>query len=137
MDEYIDSFTGMMLQNYKLHFPLDAGHIVYYEPIGYDCLEIRLDSDEVIIFDNSTCSARRLPPDSDEMTEEQFKKEFGFRLRRILEHKGLTQMELSDATGIPQCHISGYINGKHTPSFYIMHKISKALRCSVDDFRYV
>ena len=133
----MDSYSEMLLHNFKLHFPLDANHVVYYEPIGYGCLEIKLDTDEVLIYEDPYHSVRRLPCDSDEMTEDQFRMEFGRRLRRIMEHKGVTQLELYELTGIPQCHISGYINGKHTPSFYIINKIAKALKCPVDDLRYV
>ena len=132
----MEGYENMLLRNFKLYFPLDANHIVYWEPIGYGCLEIKLDTDEVLIYEDPFHAVRKLPADSDEMTEEQFRIEFGRRLRRIMEHKGITQVELHDITGIPQCHISGYINGRHTPSFYAIHKIANALRCSIDDLRY-
>ena len=132
----MESYADMLLRNFKLHFPLDADHVVYHEPIGYGCLEIKLDTDEVLIYEDPFHAVRKLPVDSEEMNEEQFRREFGRRLRRIMEHKGVTQAELSDATGILQYMISGYINGKHTPSFYIIHKLANALKCPVDDLRY-
>jgi transcriptional regulator with XRE-family HTH domain len=51
--------------------------------------------------------------------------------------KGVTQSDLSFATGIAQPTLSGYINGKHEPGLYAIDKIAKALGCSVDEFRYI
>lgn len=128
--------SDTMIENFKIDFPRDAVQIMYYEPIGYDCLEIKLMDGTTIIYDNFNRSARNLPKDSHNITEEEFRREFGYRLRRIMEYKHITQVELSEKSGIPQCHISGYINGKRTPSSYNLDKLAKALRCSVDDFRY-
>jgi transcriptional regulator with XRE-family HTH domain len=71
------------------------------------------------------------------MTEETYRKEFGIRLRRLLRMKGMTQSDLADAIGITNAGLSGYINGKHTPSFYMVNKIARVLKCSVDELRYI
>lgn len=128
--------TDVYLENFKLYFPSAAKQLLYYESIGYDCLEIILDTGEVLIYDDRNRSVRTLPRNSSEMTEEEFRREFGFRLRRIMEYKGVIQSELYERTGIPQCHISEYINGKRTPSSYTLNKLAKGLNCNIDDFIY-
>jgi transcriptional regulator with XRE-family HTH domain len=50
--------------------------------------------------------------------------------------QGVSQLELSELTGIPQSTISNYLTGKFLPGFYNMDKIAKALKCSIDEFRY-
>lgn len=129
--------SEQMLENFKMNFSTDAAQIMYYEPIGYDCLEIKLMDGTTVIYDDIHRSARNLPKDSNRITEEEFRREFGYRLRRIMEYKHVSQLELSERTDIAQYLISDYINGKRTPSSYTLDKIAKALRCSVDDFRYV
>ena len=62
--------------------------------------------------------------------------EFRQRLRRLMTRQGVSQLELSELTGIPQSTISNYLTGKFLPGFYNMDKIAKALKCSIDEFRY-
>jgi transcriptional regulator with XRE-family HTH domain len=70
------------------------------------------------------------------MTEDQCRTEFGKRLIRRMYDKRMSQKELSSETGISEQMLSRYINGKSTPSFYIVDKIAKVLNCSTDEFRY-
>ena len=70
------------------------------------------------------------------MSEQQCREEFSIRLKRLMYRQGVTQKELSEETGISEMTISNYMNGKRTPSFYNVDKISKALKCSIDIFRY-
>lgn len=79
---------------------------------------------------------RKLPRDSNNMSEEEYRIEFSMRLKKIMYRKGWTQDDLSEATGITQAMISRYISRKATPSFYNVDKIAKALGCSTDEFRY-
>jgi DNA-binding Xre family transcriptional regulator len=88
------------------------------------------------LYDDVTRSYRKLPTDSDELTEDECRREFGIRLNKILIRKNITQIELSEMTGINRSILNGYITGKHSPSFYNVDRIAKALDCSVDDFRY-
>lgn len=132
----MDTYESMMLENFKLYFPLQYKQMVYHEPIGFNCLEIKLMTDEVVIYDDFNKSIRGLPCDGGAMSEEEVRREFGYRLRRIMEHKHITQIDLSERTGIAQCYISGYVNGRHTPSLYIMGKLARALRCDINDFIY-
>ena len=70
------------------------------------------------------------------MTEDMCRKEFGRRLEKLMHRKGFTQETLAEQIGINRVILSGYITGKHTPSFYTVCKIAKALECSTEEFKY-
>lgn len=94
-------------------------------------------SGEHISYNTLNDTFRRLPSDPDNITAEECAKEFGERLYNKMYQEGVTQEILSERTGIHQVTISGYITGKHSPTFYNVDKIAKALGCSVDEFRYI
>lgn len=69
-----------------------------------------------------------------ELTEEQEKKEFAYRLRSIMGRKWINQEQLAEMTNTSQVMISRYVSGKSIPSLMMGRKIAKALGCSMDDF---
>lgn len=127
-----------MFEDFKRYFPRIADEVVEYED-STDSSEIlvKTNSGESYIFDTFDKSLYRLPNDSKTLTEDECRREFGRRLRKIMVRKGLTQCELSNMTGIPQPMLSKYLVGKSAPGFYNVDKIAKALNCSVDEFRYI
>lgn len=74
--------------------------------------------------------------DINELTEEQEKKEFAYRLRSLMNRKWVTQEQLADQVNTSQVMISRYVRGETIPSAIILRKIAKALECSMDDFFY-
>lgn len=74
--------------------------------------------------------------DVNELSEEQEKKEFAYRLRSLMGRRGIGQDELADMIGTSQTMISHYVSGRSIPSAIILRKIAKVLRCSMDDFFY-
>lgn len=125
-----------MIHNYEKMFPSLANQTVGYIELNDFELLIKLEDGSKIIYDDFSKSYRNVPCDSHSMTEQECKKEFGIRLRKILERKGVSQLELSEKTGITPSDICNYVNGKISPTFYRVDKIAKALGCSVDEFRY-
>ena len=125
-----------ILTNLKLHFPLVAAHSVRYRMLSDVDVVVVMDDDSEILYDDVQKTIRVLPKDRNGLTEEECRKEFGLRLRQMLYHKNISQSQLSDMTGIPNSRISEYINGIHTPSLYVVDKISKVLNCSIDTFTY-
>jgi DNA-binding Xre family transcriptional regulator len=123
-------------ENMKTYFPLITEHTVEFIPDDRTSMVMRLDTGESFLYDDYDKTIRRLPSDSGSMTELEFRREFCFRVRKIMMVKGITQSELSDITGITQPALSNYLSCKTTPGFYAVDKIAKALKCSVDDFRY-
>ena len=71
-----------------------------------------------------------------ELTEEQEKKEFAYRLRSLMKRKWITQEQLAEQLNTTQAMISRYVRGETMPSVLMVRKIAKALECSIDDFFY-
>lgn len=69
-----------------------------------------------------------------EITEEQEKKEFAYRLRSLMGRKWITQEQLAEMTGTSQVMISRYVRGETMPNLVMGRKIAKALGYSIDDF---
>ena len=126
-----------VLENFKRHFPTIAADVVDVINRTDTFVEVELGGGDRIVYDDIDNTIRRLPIDRDAMSEDECRREFGIRLRRLMYVKGVTEAELSERTGITQPRLSGYIRGKNSPSFDKVDKIAKALGCSVDEFRYV
>ena len=60
-------------------------------------------------------------------------KEVKLNLKRIRINKNMTQVELSDKTGITQQNISAYEQGKNIPLLDSAAKIADALGVTLDD----
>lgn len=125
-----------IFNNFKLYFPSIAKEVIEYRESENEVVA-KLKSNETIMYNDLTHSVRNLPKDSANMTEIEFRHEFGKRLQNLLIRKGISQKDLSRMTGISRVLISNYINEKTTPSFYNVDRITKALNCSIDVFRYV
>lgn len=73
----------------------------------------------------------KIPEDEDE-----WRKQFSYNLYRVMRRNGLSQIELSEESGISPAMITKYMNGESTPTAYKMTKIANALRCNIDDLIY-
>ena len=90
-----------------------------------------------VLFDKYTgCHKNIFYKDLDEITEEQEKREFAYRLRSLMGRKGIKQERLAEMINTSQVMISRYIKGGVIPSALILRKIARALDCSMDDFFY-
>lgn len=121
---------------FELDFPRTYAQVEDYVFIGPYSLIARLVSGDMVHYDSEERGLRNLPNDPANMTEEEFRHEFGLRLRRLMGRKGVTQIELAERTGITQARISGYIRGKNTPSIFVVNKIAQALNCTIDELTY-
>lgn len=130
MNEYI-------VEQLERLFPFIVKEAVTYKKYNDFEWLIILKDGSTVLYDEFSKTIRRLPNNSNELTEQECRKEFGARLRMRMDRAGVSQLELSNRTGIAQPQLSRYVTGKATPSFYIIDKIAKALRCSTDEFRYV
>lgn len=90
-----------------------------------------------VIYDRfNNCYQNIFYKDVNEITEEQEKKEFAYKLRSLMNRKWVTQEQLAEDIGTSQVMISRYVRGEVMPSVLIVRKIAKALNCSIDDFFY-
>lgn len=119
--------------NFKLYYPKLAEQVVKYKETDNLEMIIELDDGRTAIYDDLNDTIRYLPTDREEMTDEDYDREFGIRLRRIMLRRGINQLELSNSTGIAQSILNGYVNGKASPTICRAIKIAKALDCSVDE----
>ena len=58
---------------------------------------------------------------------------YGIRIKEIREQVGMTQLELSEKSGISQEHISRIENGKFTPNVKTADRIAGALGVTLMD----
>lgn len=128
--------ANYIFENMQSYYPFLSERMASYKKVGPYELIVKTNDGETILYDDVNHSIRRLPRDSNNMTEQEVSVEFRQRLRRLMTRQGVSQLELSELTGIPQSTISNYLTGKFLPGFYNMDKIAKALKCSIDEFRY-
>lgn len=125
-----------LFDSMRYYFPSIADKVVYYHEEGFLLLLVETFDNRVYIYDEIGNGIRQIHYDADNMTEEDFRYEFGWRLRRVMGYKVVMQNDLADMIGLSQSRISDYLRGARTPSFYIADKIAKALGCSVETFLY-
>lgn len=130
-------FDGQLLNNFKMQFPKVAERMTTFERYNETELLVYLDDGSVVLYDDLNCMIRNMPKDSNRMSEAEFRSEFSFRLRKIIEIRGISQSKLAQRIGISTIMLSRYVCGRNTPTFYMADKIAKALDCSLDDLRYV
>lgn len=88
------------------------------------------------VFDTFEYTSTAMRYGTNDLTDEQYKKEFSVILRKLMRRRFVSQEELAKRVGTTQQMISRYVNGDSFPSFPMMIKLAKALRCTVDDFYY-
>ena len=125
-----------MYDNLRMYFPFVISESEQIVENGNRELIAYLKDGSVLSYNDYSKTLRKLPSDSKNMTETECRHEFGIRLRHFMELKGVSQLELSNMTGISTHMICKYITGKSSPSFYNADKIAKALNCSIEEFRY-
>lgn len=126
-----------IIRHFSMYFPSFFKRAVEIRPDKYNTLFVKLDDGDSLIYEDADHYIRRLPDNKDDMTEDELKREFAYRLKRIMYVKGITQEELAERTGITQASISRYLSGSRMPNFLAIDKIARALKCSVDDLRYI
>ena len=125
-----------LINEFKEWFPSIARHVNTYHEGNKAELILELDDGCWMSYDAVTRTIRNLPSNPNELTEAEFRNEFGVRLSDLMWKRGISEMYLSELTGISRVSISNYITGKTTPSFYSVDKIAKTLNCSTEVFRY-
>lgn len=124
------------LEIFKKEYPKLFNDCIRFYDHGCHGIIGELGNGELWLFNFYDCTVRKLPEDPDNMTKEESKVEFGYRLRAWLRRKGKNQKWLAEETGIDPHLISEYVNGKTTPNVYNADRMAKALDCFIDDFLY-
>lgn len=105
-----------------------------YENGPFELIMIFKDGSKRSYYDMDK-TLRKLPS-GDNLTEDEYRYEFGIRLYQAITRRCVSQLELSDMTGISTVTISKYVNGRATPSLYNADKIAKALKVSINELIY-
>ena len=118
----------------KMKRYLEQNIVECYEISNWE-LFIRLRSGESFIYDGFY---NRVIFDhyDDELTDEQETREFAKNLRKLLDHNFMTQDQLAMKIGVDRKTINRYVNGVRLPDGITLRKMSRALKCSIDDFFY-
>lgn len=121
-------------KTYRCH-ERDLNHIVDWEVYDEAEILIHLDDGSQILYDYTDGAVRHLPASylNRELTEEEWRREFVFRLRDKMKRTGTKQKDFDREHGISQASISQYVSGRSIPSFYTATKIAKELGCSVEE----
>lgn len=75
-------------------------------------------------------------PENYELTDEEWGRSFKTRLRKIMDRNMITQEELAERLGLSRRTINRYVNGETVPTALMLNKISRALKCPLDEFFY-
>ena len=127
---------NQVVKNFELNFPAINENVIERNIVNNSELIITLKDGSIFLYDDTEKSIRALPKDKDNLSEDEWRKEFGKRLRKKMNRVGISQNDLALELDITQPQVSCYVNGKVTPSFYIIDKIAKLLKCSIDDLTY-
>lgn len=127
----------LYLHQVFLYFPDLEQKVVDYRQYKGLLLKLYTNTDTDYFYDLATNVLYPIPKDTDNLTKDQFLRIFGIVMRNAIRYSGLTQEEIAKKTGFKQSQISDYLYGRHTPSFYAVYKISKAIGCSLEDLGYV
>lgn len=125
-----------LVENLKLYHRTVYDSSLRIRMTNVDELTVETESGRTYLYYDRDNTIRLLPKDSDNLSEDECRCEFGWRLREMMWRKNITQETLCGKTGISRATISSYSTGRSTPSFYNADKIAKALNCSLDDLRY-
>lgn len=131
----IDFTQSYLLQNFQSYNRTLSEKVVRYKEI--DPFDLMIETEDGSIYtyymlDNTTRFIRK----GNDMSKEEFVKEFIIRIHRIMQVQGINQKELAKRTGLSEIIISRCVTGKHIPGAHIFYKILRALNCSLDDITY-
>lgn len=134
-EEYKEQRIEYLIDRLKLMYPFIYEQAESFELESFHELMIVDKDGGKYRYDDVYDTFRYFKPgyDSDDRDAERIKRTFGFRLQRQMTLRGMTQADLSDATGISQPTISNYINRRQSPDIVKLTLMARALRCSVDE----
>ena len=70
-------------------------------------------------------------------TEEDRKRIFGKKLKRMIWLNAMNQYDLARELGVNVMTISNYVNGKTAPSFFQAQRIMRILKCNENDLFFM
>lgn len=72
-----------------------------------------------------------------EPTEEDRKRIFGTKLKRMISANGMNQYDFARELGVSNMTISNYVNGKSVPTFILVQRMMRILNCKENDLFFM
>lgn len=123
-------------ENAKRYCPTTFKYAVECERISEHELVFIFEDGSREIYDDFDKTTRTITNIDSTPSMDDYKNDFGIRLRRLLRYKNMTRCELAERIGVDRSIIGKYIKGTHAPSLYVACAIAKALDCSLNDLVY-
>ena len=129
MDEYLFQYARMCDSR------ITEDDVEEYRELNEWDLLIIFKDGRRFIYDRFTNAFKGVYYDNiNEITEEQERREFAYRLRSLMGRRWINQDQLAEMIGTTQPMISRYVRGEAVPNAITLRKIAKALEYSMDDF---
>lgn len=123
-------------QLYCLHNRPYAGRTVRWDKLERGYYQAFLDDGSVIfcvLKSNGSVSSRFCSAEEAKFgTQVEWMREFARRLYFLLDNRNVTQLQLSERTGISQSSLSCYLSKTRLPSSYVLRQLANALHTSTD-----
>lgn len=128
-----EALTNERVDNLRRYWDIEPEDVVRcYELTPYETV-IELRNGNVIIFDDTRKGVRLMVKDISKITEIEWRRMFGYRLRILIRAKNMTLAEFAEKIGTYQTAVSCYINGLTMPGLYTVHKMAQVLECTIDE----
>ena len=109
----------------------------YWYPSGQLEITVKVDDRTRMRYDYVSKTARRVAAPRNGFNgireEDEWRDEFAYRLNRRMRLRGISAGELADATGISRATLSKYLNGRATPTGYMLYRLATELGCSMSE----
>lgn len=125
-----------IIEGYKNWYPNLYERTVECKPCGRYTILVRLDDGSRLEYTTLNDTVRDVSKyygvnHADGSNEEEWRQEFGRKLRRIMAERGVSQERVSELTGISRQMLTRYVKGTSTPSGYNLTRLSEILDCDV------
>lgn len=127
---------GTMRERFSKAHPSIAEKAYEFRKMNNDELLVRLNDGTDLLYNELDYTYITLPKSRSSMTDDDYKKEFAYCLKRAMLRQEINQNELAAQSGVSQPAISNYLHAKQIPTFNHACKLAGAFHCSVADFRY-
>ena len=130
--------TFNIFDNVKKYYPDEWNKSVDAERISEHELILTMEEGPSLSYCDLDNSIRPIPMIDYErfVSKDDFAKEFGIRLRRIMKLYKITQVQLAEKVGVDVTVISKYVRGLSCPSAHRTCMIAWALGCDLSELIY-
>lgn len=119
------------------HPAIDENEIESYMYISPYDIFIKFKNGHKCIYEELENYLRPVNFKNNFLTEEEFKKEFAYRLRTYMDRHYITQEEMAQKIGTSQTMLYRYCNGLVLPSIYKIQLIANILKYPLESFFYI